>query len=520
MRLPTSPPARRFFAPLSLRLAATALALAALPAAAQTARQPTASEQSYREAKRVLDAALEAYGGAELLRTVENYSIRYDGALVHRNQSHRPEPPYERTPQRGRLVVEPRRNRIYHDNSFSYPGGFNVHWGVMIDGRNFTRVSMIERRVTGTSTPAPPQPMRSRLRWLPHNIVVGALDRAQQVRSLGRSTYEGRPHDVLTYAAEDGAQLTLYFDAATRLLSKFELLTVDPYLGDAAQEITFPGHRTVERFKVPTARVTRTLGEVVEEVVYSEVSFNRAYEDALFRAPEGFAPPPAQSAPPAPPASKLAENVQLINANGYNVLAVGFRDHVLVVETPGDDATSRDAIARVRELFPGKPIRYAAVTHFHDDHAGGVRAYVAEGATIITTPGNRAFFEHVARAGRFTIRPDSLTLRPAPLKLEALQNSKRVFTDGAMTVELHDIGRGPHTDEMIVAYLPGEKLLFQGDLLNRNADGTESPGNETTAHFAEWLKRSGLAVERIVGVHGPPATPADLQRALDLMTKK
>ena len=152
----------------------------------------------------------------------------------------------------------------------------------------------------------------------------------------------------------------------------------------------------------------------------------------------------------------------MLSANGYNVLAVGFRDHVLVVETPGDDATSRDVITRVKETFPGKPIRYAAVTHFHDDHAGGMRTYVAEGATVVTTPGNRAFFERAVRDGRFTIRPDALTLRPAPLKIETLQNGKRIFTDGATTVELYDIGRGPHTDEMIVAYLPAEKIVFQG----------------------------------------------------------
>lgn len=483
-------------------------------------RELTASEASYREARRVLDAALAAYGGVETVRSVENYSIRYDGALVHRNQSRRPDPPYDRTPQRGHLVVEPRRNRIYHDNSFSYPGGFNVHWGVMIDGKNFTRVSMRERRVTGTSATVPPQPMRSRLRWLPHNIVANALERSQHARSLGRSTYDGRPHDVVTYAAEDGAQLTLYFDVRTHLLSKFETLTVDPYLGDGTQEITFPEHRAVGRYKVPTARVTKTLGEVTEEVIYAEVSFNQQYDDAKFRAPEGFAPPPAQTTPQAAPVEKLSENVAVVNANGYKVLAVGFGDHVLVVETPGDDDTSRAAIARIKETFGGKPIRYAAVTHFHDDHAGGLRTYVAEGATVVTTPGNRAFFERVVSSGRFTIRPDALTLRPAPLKIETLERGKRVFTDGTTTVELYDIGRGPHTDEMIVAYLPAEKIVFQGDLLNRSDDNPDAPGNETTAHFADWLKRSGLAVERVVGVHGPVGTVEQLRRAAELSVKK
>jgi glyoxylase-like metal-dependent hydrolase (beta-lactamase superfamily II) len=320
----------------------------------------------------------------------------------------------------------------------------------------------------------------------------------------------------LTYANEDGQQLTIYLDARTHLVSKFELLGSDPYFGDSVQEIIFPGHRAAGQFQVPTARVTRVLGEVVEEIPYTEVAFNKTYGDEQFKAPEGFAAPAAAPSE-TPPVNKLAENVYAIRGGGYNVLAVGFKDHVMVVETPGNDNTSREVIARVKELMPGKPIKYAAVTHHHDDHAGGIRTYIAEGATIITTPGLRSFFERVAAARNFTFQPDALTRAPRPLSVETLQNGKRVFTDGAQTVELYDIGSGPHMDEMIVAYLPKEKIIFQGDLLNRPEDGHAAPGNATTAHFAAWLKKSGLAVERIVGVHGPVATLEDLHTAVALM---
>jgi glyoxylase-like metal-dependent hydrolase (beta-lactamase superfamily II) len=358
--------------------------------------------------------------------------------------------------------------------------------------------------------------MRGRLRWLPHNLLLSALERAPQLRSLGRAQFNNRPHDVITYANEDGAQFTVYLDAATHLVSKFEALGSDPYFGDSVQEIIFPAYRAVEKFQVPTARVTKIMGEVVEEIPYVEVAFNKTYGDEQFKPPAGFTAPAAASAD-APPVNRLAENVYAIRGGGYNVLAVGFKDHVMVVETPGGDNTSREVIAKIKELMPGKPIKYAAVTHHHDDHAGGIRTYIAEGATIITTPSLRSFFTRVAEARNFTLQPDALTRNPRPLVWETLQNGKRVFTDGAQTVELYDIGSGPHMDEMIVAYLPNEKIIFQGDLLNRPEDGHIAPGNATTAHFADWLKKSGLAVERIVGVHGPVATPDDLQKALALM---
>lgn len=477
-------------------------------------KELTASEQSYREARRVVDAGLAAYGGLDLLRTIESATIRHEGFTVHRNQSRRADAPYERTPLSGTLIVEHRRGRLYHDNKGSYPGGFNWHWGLMTNGKETARVTFLERRINSTQA-LPPQVMRGRLRWLPHNLLISALERAPHLRSLGRAQFNNRPHDVITYANEDGAQFTVYLDAATHLVSKFEGMGTDPYFGDSVQEIIFPGYRAVEKFQVPTARVTRIMGEVVEEIPYVEVVFNKTYGEEQFKVPAGFTAP---SAPvETPPVNRLAENVHMIRGGGYNVLAVGFKDHVMVIETPGGDNTSREVISKIKELMPGKPIKYAAVTHHHDDHAGGVRTYIAEGATIITTPGLRAFFERVAAARNFTLQPDALTRNPRPLVLETLQNGKRVYSDGTQTVELYDIGSGPHMDEMIVAYLPKEKIIFQGDLLNRPEDGHIAPGNATTAHFADWLKKSGLAVERIVGVHGPVATPDDLQKAVALM---
>jgi flavorubredoxin len=133
----------------------------------------------------------------------------------------------------------------------------------------------------------------------------------------------------------------------------------------------------------------------------------------------------------------------------------------------------------------------------------------------VTTPGNIAYFEKMARATR-TIDPDALTRNPRKPSIEAVQNKKRVFTDGNHTVEVYDIGPSPHAKEMLVVYLPQEKIIFQGDLLILPDGSTVNPANETTVHFAEWLSKSGLAVDKIVGVHGRMGTTADLRRALEL----
>ena len=89
------------------------------------------------------------------------------------------------------------------------------------------------------------------------------------------------------------------------------------------------------------------------------------------------------------------------------------------------------------------------------------------------------------------------------------------MTDGTTTVELIDIGPGGHTDEMLVAYLPSEKLIFQGDLLNRPANNDPATINDTTIHFAKWLEGSKLVVDRIIGVHGPPSTLDELRKGVN-----
>ena len=40
-------------------------------------------------------------------------------------------------------------------------------------------------------------------------------------------------------------------------------------------------------------------------------------------------------------------------------------------------------IAAAKKSAAGKPIRHIVLSHFHDDHMGGVRTYAAEGAIVV-----------------------------------------------------------------------------------------------------------------------------------------
>jgi glyoxylase-like metal-dependent hydrolase (beta-lactamase superfamily II) len=262
--------------------------------------------------------------------------------------------------------------------------------------------------------------------------------------------------------------------------------------------------------------VIRRVNETAEDVRFTEFAINPALLDSLFQKPAGYVD--GTGGPVGDTAMvKLADDVYVVQGvgGGNNTLVVGFNDYVLVVEASGNDQASRRTIARIKEAMPGKPIRYVVATHHHDDHTGGIRTFIAEGAAIVTTPGNRQYFEGMAR-GVYTIAPDALSRNRQPLKLEMVTGKRRVFSDGVHEVQVLDIGPSPHADEMLVVYLPKERIMVQGDLLNLPI-GRMRAGNLTTAHFARWLEQSGLAVDKFVPVHGPIHTPAELKQAVEMM---
>jgi len=485
-----------------------------LDGAAQKQSGKTISEDSYRAARGVIEAAITAYGGREALRSIENFSIKFDGDNIHRNQSRRADPPYDRTPLRGSLVADIKNGRVSFELWRTSPGGFDAHTRLVTDGKQGAFLNLREQRITKLDNPSFSN-QRERLRFLPHNILLDAAARSISLRFLGKASFNNRPHDVITYATEDGQQLTIYIDSQTNLMSKFETIAFDIIVNDTAAETIFPEYRTIEgKFKVPARRVLKRAGEEIENLPYTEVKFNQTYPADFFSPPASGFTPAVPGPENQPPVEKLSTDIYLVRAaGGYNAMFVAFSTYVLVLEAPINDLTSRQVIDRIKEIVPDKPIKYVAVTHHHTDHSGGVREYVRAGANIVTTPGNRGFFTRMV-SDVFTTSVFERTPIARREFIETFQK-KRVFSEAGQTVELYDIGAGPHAEEMVVAYFPNEKIIFQGDLFNVPDDGRLTNANATTKHFAEWLEKSNLPVEKIVAVHGPAVTPDQMRRALE-----
>lgn len=240
--------------------------------------------------------------------------------------------------------------------------------------------------------------------------------------------------------------------------------------------------------------------------------------DAALTAPDSVrnAPLPTQARVVA---TTLAPGVVLMGGGSHNSIAVEFKDYVTVIEGPLSNQRTNAVVAEVRKTFPNKPIRYLVNTHNHFDHLGGVRGYVAEGATVITDDKNRNFYQRVVLAPQpRSLQNDRLSTRPfAPtgpgtLELQTFTDHYTI-SDGSETIELYHVDGLNHSDNMLVAYLPKEKILINADLYSPPAAGGNLANvNNNAVVLFNNVKRLKLDVAQHVPIHGNPGSNADFDR--------
>jgi len=211
--------------------------------------------------------------------------------------------------------------------------------------------------------------------WItPH----GALKAAQR-NNASVSAGEGGVQR-LSFAQPGRLRATVTVNAdglVTQVDSEFP----DPVMGDTSVSTTYADYKDYGGVKFPT-RVRQTQGgHPVLELVIKEVQPNAAVTALAI-------PDAARNQGERVASEKVADGVWFIAGGSHNSVLIEMADHLVLVETPLNDARTGAVIDHVKTLVPGKPIRYAVNSHQHFDHSGGVRAAVAEGATVVTMAAN------------------------------------------------------------------------------------------------------------------------------------
>jgi glyoxylase-like metal-dependent hydrolase (beta-lactamase superfamily II) len=472
-------------------------------------------KRSQERAKRILDAAVEAIGGRPALDAVRVVKFTLKGESTPRHQNPNAQPPFTPASYQEDVVLDLAQNRLSVTVT-NKGGGFRGSNRTVINGATGQNFDLLNRTVTPMAAAGVQNQLAVYQRRLPALILRTAAQRSATLRYLGEDTLGGAKHHVITFVHQDPVQMSLYIDAKTNLISKYEMVYPDTVTGDEASELSFADYRKVGALMVPSAFVWKQAGDVVAKWTY-DVAFDPQLTDSTFDdKTDGFRVQAAPQ-PRAVATERLGEGVYLVTnlgGGGYNVMAVEFADHVVVVEAPLSTQVSEQAIAQIKKAIPNKPIKYIAVTHHHSDHSGGLRAFVAEGATVVTTAQNVPYVKSLVDSKGLK---DSLSKGPKPMKLELIEGKKRVFSDASQTLELNDIGPNPHARELLVAYVPKLRILFQGDMFfSPFGDQPLGFAQEATQHFATKIRELGFNIDKLVGVHGKVATMTELEQSLEL----
>ena len=168
-----------------------------------------------------------------------------------------------------------------------------------------------------------------------------------------------------------------------------------------------------------------------------------------------------------------------------------------------DDKFEQDApnILSLLKTVTNQPVKYVVNTHHHGDHSGGNARMQMAGAQLIASEQARRYMVDAKQTGQ----PGVTFVDRALIHL------------GGKTVELYHVPGAPHSNGLLIAYFPRERILFQGDFsVNPAQGGGVQPANDHVRALVPALAKLGIDYERYINVHASaaPQTKADVTAAM------
>jgi len=215
---------------------------------------------------------------------------------------------------------------------------------------------------------------------------------------------------------------------------------------------------------------------------------------------------------------KLSDHAYAYTAEGDpNTGIVVGDDAVMVIDTQATPVMAQDVIRRIREVTD-KPIRYVVLSHYHAVRVLGASGYAPEHVIasrdtydLIVERGEQDMKSEIERFPRLFRAVESV---PGLTWPTIVFDRRMTLMLGKLRVEIMQLGRG-HTKGDTVVWLPDDRILFSGDLVE--FDATPYTGD---AYLADWPATldaiAALKPEKLVPGRGAALTsPARVKAGLD-----
>ena len=334
----------------------------------------------------------------------------------------------------------------------------------------------------------------------PHGVVRAALANNATVT---KQNIEGRQMTVVSFVEKGKQRVNVYANDQNQI-ERVESWYGHPVAGDLKVVTHYGIYRDFAGVKFPNKIIQYQDGLPTLDLTITAV---RSNPPVNIEVPENVRtnPVPVKS-------EKAADGVWYITGGSHHSALIELKDYLIVVEGPQGDQRSTAVMAEVKKLVPNKSIKYLVNTHHHFDHSGGVRAYAAEGVTIITHEVNRPYFEK-AVVNSHNYSPDLLAKSKKKPVFQTMGDNM-VLTDGMRTVELYQITGNPHHDGIIMVYLRKEKILIEADVFTPGPAGAEPPKvpDPQSANLEANIRRLNIDVDQVLPLHGRIVPYSELQR--------
>jgi glyoxylase-like metal-dependent hydrolase (beta-lactamase superfamily II) len=337
--------------------------------------------------------------------------------------------------------------------------------------------------------------------WLtPHGFLNGAMQNNATAK-------KGKSGTDVTFTAMGKFKVTGTIDKQG-MVTKTETRIPNPVLGDMLVETDYSGYKDFNGVKFPTTIVQKQGGYPLLDLAVTDVKAN---------VPLDISVPDVAKTAKIPPvvvqSQKLGDGLWWLGGGSHHSVVVEYPTYITVIESPLNDERAVAVIAEAKKLVPNKPIKYLVNTHNHFDHLGGVRAFVAEGATVITNAMNKAYYDKIFKAPH-TLAPDRLSQNPKKATYITVKD-KYVLADGGREIDIIHVENDNHNEGILMVYIPKEKVLVEADdftPLAPNGPPAAPRAVNFTKNLNANIERLKLDIVTIAPLHGVVVPLADLKK--------
>jgi len=210
-----------------------------------------------------------------------------------------------------------------------------------------------------------------------------------------------------------------------------------------------------------------------------------------------------KAAPAAPPPA-----IVMIKPGFYEVTGLGGNtsvrvtpDGVIVADTKNLGEANYTALMNLIKTVTPQPVKFAIITHIHQDHSGNTASFIAAGTKVVASEGEKAEAATYVTNGQKVAEPNVTY---------ALNKEYKLPKMGGAKVEVHNWGSA-HTGGDSIVYFPDIKVVHSGDVVVGTAPNCDYPNGGSVANWPKVLEKIlKLNFDTLIPGHGDPMTKAQV----------